>query len=108
MTEDKAFNAFLKGKLEEDVEVPALRFPCRVAPFWRRPALIAASLAVVCGLAAWQVWSVRDARLESRSAQAIDLIAEWDGSTGYADEAGDSFSERLLAWQDAPFAELAE
>jgi len=99
MTEDRSFNAFLKAKLEEDVgEIPA------VATFGRprfRPYLLAASLAAVCCALTVNFLKDREAAGEQCAVQAIELLAE--NSVAEAE----TFAEKLLAWQDAPYDEIA-
>lgn len=103
MVEDKAFNAFLKGKLEEDLVVPEVR---AAKSSWWRPVLMAASLAVVCGVFSWQVVRGRNASLERSAAQAIEVLGGCETAAG--GEFEESFADRLLAWQDAPFVEISD
>lgn len=102
--EDRSFNEFLKARLEDGIEVPSVRLP-RTGNLWRRPLLMAASLAVLCGIFTWQLSRSRDARLESHAVSAIEFLEECEGLEVYA---ADSFAEKLLIWQDAPFTEIAE
>ena len=113
MIEDKSFNAFLKAKLEEDVVVPAIvsrhgnglesskilgcdGVASRVS---LRPYLLAASLAIICGVFSWQFVASNDASSERTTLHAMELL----GDTIASDSA---FTDRLLAWQDAPFNEI--
>ena len=110
MIEDKSFNAFLKAKLEEDVVVPAVksvggdpRAPRRSVipkqePLYR-PYLLAASLAIICGVFSWQFVASKDASSERTTLHAMEFL----GDTIASDSA---FTDRLLAWQDAPFNEI--
>lgn len=120
MVEDRSFNAFLKSKLEEGVEVPELRLdldvpaasPQRIIHLGWWPTLkIAASLAVLCGVLVWRSAQLRDSRHERQVVQAIDLLEECRaltlGEAEYTREDASSMAEKLLAWQDAPFAEVA-
>lgn len=105
MIEDRSMNAFLKEKLEEGVEVPAFRSSRRVVS-WRRPALLAATLAAACGLSVWYFSSVRSASVERNVVSVIEFLEECDGGTRLASVS--SLSERLLAWQDAPYSEVLQ
>lgn len=69
-----------------------------------RPLLVAASLAVVCGLGAWRLTIDRRQVRECRAVAMLDLLEELDG-TGVSG-ASDSFADRLVAWQDAPYEEV--
>lgn len=129
MIEDESFNAFLKGRLEEDVVVPPVAAVTELStrrvwkPFphefsWLRPVFLAASVAVVCGLFSWQLRSGHMARLERQTVQAIEFLAECDSDErdvsdeldfgSLVCEASDTLDEKLLAWQDTPYAEIAE
>ena len=109
MIEDKAFNAFLKAKLEEDVVVPAVG---RVAPtrrlmlnsaVWGKPPyFLAASLAIICGVFSWQFISSDDSLSERNTLHAIALLDDTECIAS-----ADTFAEKLLAWQDAPFDNIA-
>ena len=115
MIEDKSFNAFLKAKLEEDVVVPAIVsrhgnglessaiLGCDgVASRVRlRPYLLAASLAIICGVFSWQFVASNNASSERDTLHAIALL---DDSECIA--SADTFADKLLAWQDAPFGEI--
>lgn len=119
MTEDRSFNAFLKAKLEEEVgEIPTVCFPAASgAAFPRRGVgrfLLAASLAAVCCVLAVHFAGGRVAE-DLPADSAIDLLAasqyglgtEGDGASDLEMfiEERDDFGEKLLAWQDAPYAE---
>ena len=102
MIEDKSFNAFLKAKLEEDVVVPPVASVER--SFHRpplRPYLLAASLSIICGVFSWQFIASRDSSQERTTLHAMELL----GDTIVIDSA---FTDRLLAWQDAPFNEIED
>ena len=106
MIEDKSFNAFLKAKLEEDLVVPAVScvHAGRVTlpqTSMSRPCLLAASLAIICGVFSWQFISFDDSSSERDTLHAIALL---DDSECVA--SADTFAEKLLAWQDAPFGEI--
>ncbi len=112
MIEDEALNAFLKAKLEEDVTVPPVNLGVvgRWRPRFRRiapaAALAAASLMVVCTFLSWKV----EQRSRSNAAdicaiRVIDFLEECDGTA--VEGANESLAERLLAWQDAPYEEVA-
>lgn len=121
MIEDESFNAFLKGRLEEGVVVPEVKAltsgmsastsagRARVG-LWLRPVLLAASVAVVCGLFSWQLVSARTLRLERRTAQTIEFLEEYEAEDldvlPAEPVSSETFAERLLAWQDAPYSEL--
>ena len=106
MNEDIDFNAFLKAKLEEDVEVPAVRVPRR--SFWSVPRayLAAASLAAVCLIGVSPLALSREDPAERHVSAAIAFLEELGESA--TSVSADTFEETLLAWQDAPYAELAE
>ena len=99
MIEDKSFNAFLKAKLEEDIVIPAVKSVGD--PRALRPYLIAASLAIICGVFSWQFIASNDTLSERNTLQAIALL---DDSECIA--SADTFADKLLAWQDAPFGEI--
>ena len=112
MIEDKSFNAFLKAKLEEDIVVPAVKsvggdsraprgsvIPVK-EPLYR-PYLLAASLAIICGVFSWQFVASKDTSSERNTLHAIALL---DDSECIA--SADTFADKLLAWQDAPFGEI--
>ena len=104
--EDKSFNAFLKAKLEEDVTVPAVKLPRKSVVEWRRPLLLAASVVIACGVFIWQFVGDRVQDTDCCAEKIIDLFSE-----GNVDDLGEdesSFADKLLAWQDAPFAEIEE
>ena len=96
MIEDKSFNAFLKAKLEEDIVVPEIG---RDDPIALRPYLLAASLAIICGVFSWQFIATGDSSSERTTLHAMELLGDTIASDG-------AFTERLLAWQDAPFNEI--
>lgn len=107
MIEDKSFNAFLKGRLEEGVAVPVVS---PVASRWR-PLLMAASLAVISGAFIWRISDARDASEERYVARTIEFLEECQcisANSGSAVLSGqsDTFADRILAWQDAPFREI--
>ena len=103
MIEDKSFNAFLKAKLEEDIVVPAVvgRGARTRKTAALRPYLLAASLAIICGIFSWQFVPFRDSSSERATLHAIALL---DDSEYVA--SADTFAEKMLAWQDAPFNEI--
>ena len=122
MIEDESFNAFLKDRLEEGVVVPEVKALAEGSTdllvgsrfrfaAWLRPVLLAASVAVVCGLFAWQLVNRRAARLEHCAVQTIEFLEECDmedpDSLPAELDASDTFAEKLMAWQDAPFAEIS-
>ena len=111
MIEDKAFNAFLKAKLEEDLVVPAVsstppyhgvigRALSMKAPRLR-PYALAASLTVICGVFSWQFVASDDDSAERNTLHAIELLDDPECVAS-----ADTFAEKLLAWQDAPFGEI--
>lgn len=124
MVEDKSFNAFLKMKLEEGLEVPGLcsapgdpasgngmgmsRVESRFA--WRHLFLMAAALAILCGVSIWQVVRVHESRRERDLARVIELLEECQAMVDDGQRAEPNthvtVAERLLAWQDAPFVEI--
>ena len=102
MIEDKSFNAFLKAKLEEDIVVP--KVACGHAGHvtaWRAY-LLAASLAIICGIFSWQFVVSRDLSSERATLQAIALLDDSESTAS-----ADTFADKLLAWQDAPFNDIA-
>ena len=114
MIEDKSFNAFLKAKLEEDIVVPKIVSRSvndlgnrkilgseGVDPRVSRPYLLAASLAIICGVFSWQFVASNNASSERDTLHAIALL---DDSECIA--SADTFADKLLAWQDAPFGEI--
>ena len=106
MIEDKAFNAFLRAKLEEDTVVPAVScvHAGRVTlpqTSMSRPYLLAASLAIVCGMFSWQFVASDDTSSERATLHAIALLEDSECVAS-----ADTFAEKLLAWQDAPFGEI--
>ena len=101
MIEDKSFNAFLKAKLEEDIVVPAVK-SVGDDPRAPRPYLIAASLAIICGVFSWQFIATNDASSERNTLHAIALLDDTECIAS-----ADTFAEKLLAWQDAPFDNIA-
>ena len=120
MIEDASFNAFLKDKLEEGIVVPEVgpvadlaaapaRKVERVA-FWPI-CKVAAAAAVLCGALAWRLMERADSRRERQIAMAIELLESgqtwFDGGEAVAGDRAATVAERLLAWQDAPFAEVA-
>lgn len=113
MIEDESLNAFLKAKLEEGVSVP--RVDLGVAGKWRSrfrrfvigTALAAASLMVVCTFLSWKVEQLSRSNAAAICAdRVLDFLEECDG---IAVEGGakEPFADRLLAWQDAPYEEVA-
>ena len=106
MTEDPIFNAFLKAKLEEDVDVPAVRLPA-FRP-WTRRLLVAASLAGVCCCAAW--FALKAPTAASAPADptenTIALLSECYELDDDIAVTGEDFAETLLAWQDVPYLQL--
>lgn len=119
MIEDESFNAFLKARMEEGVKVPKLRMAPEEAEahsrsmrqvWWWSAVKVAAALAVLCGILVWRAVQLRDSRQELQIAQAIELLEECQP---FVDDNGESaaldsssMAEKLLAWQDAPFAEV--
>ena len=102
MIEDKSFNAFLKAKLEEDLVVPAVDGrACVTRAPKLRSYLLAASLAIICGIFSWQFTGRFDKVREQNVVMAIALL---DDSEYVA--SADTFADKLLAWQDAPFGEI--
>lgn len=123
MIEDESFNAFLKGKLEEDVKIPQLQFPrgclgdrevneVSQRMGWRQSLLLAASFAVLCGMFAWMTIYALDSRQERNVARAIEFLEECQALAldvaPPGPGASGTIAERLLAWQDAPFEEIAD
>ena len=112
MIEDKAFNLFLKAKLEEDITAPLVKSVGReapIAPVCRLSAvlgkpicLLAASLAVICGVFSWQFVASNDASSERATLHAIALLDDSECIVS-----ADTFAEKLLAWQDTPFDNIA-
>ena len=114
MIEDKSFNEFLKAKLEEDVDIPEVQLPLNSRPtskisksptfqsFNFSICLLAASLLLVCGMFAVHFINDRELVRERDALGAIELL-DIDSLTVSCD----SYAERLLAWQDAPYAEIA-
>ena len=104
MIEDKSFNAFLKEKLEEDIEVPAVVCARRRSVFgFYRPMLMAASLAVVCGFAALMIADRHETMREEGVVRVIELLDDSETIVSMG-----TFADKLLAWQDAPFAEIVD
>ena len=115
MIEDKSFNEFLKAKLEEDVvDIPRVDFPdsptSNFPTFCFRTfrfsnfstCLLAASLLAICGMFSVHFVNDRELARECDALSAIELL-DIDSLTVSCD----SYAERLLAWQDAPYAEIA-
>ena len=108
MTEDIEFNAFLKAKLEEGIEVPRLKTRAggaRLAVRWRTM-LLAASLAGVCAAVSPWFFGVGEAGGASAASDTLELFEVYEGTV--ADNGGSSFADRLLAWQDAPYNEVLQ
>ena len=110
MTEDRDFNAFIKMKLEEGLEVPAPAAVARTGVLprlgGRRSALLAASLAAAVGVAVWMMRFDGGAHGEGPDGEpSAELLADGDWEDGFQLEEGD-FADRLLAWQDAPYEQL--
>lgn len=116
MIEDKSFNEFLKAKLEEDVvDIPEVRLPSDSLsasqlsnfPIFQlsNPLtyLLAASLLVFCGLFAVHFFTDRESSRERDAINAIELL-DIDSMTASCE----SYADRLLAWQDAPYAEILD
>lgn len=123
MIEDQSFNEFIKAKLEEDVvDIPEVHlspnsrptlqlsnsptFQLSNSPTFQlsNPLtyLLAASLLVFCGLFAVHFVSDRELARERDAINAIELL-DIDSMTASCE----SYADRLLAWQDAPYAEIA-
>lgn len=115
MIEDKSFNEFLKAKLEEDVvDIPRVDFPdsptSNFPTFGFRTfrflnfstCLLAASLLLVGGMFAVHFINDRELVRERDALGAIELL-DVDSMTASCE----SYADRLLAWQDAPYAEIA-
>ena len=103
MIEDKSFNAFLKAKLEEDIVIPAVSFRhAGRETALSRPCLLAASFAVICGIFSWQFIASGDASSERTTLHAIALLDDSECIVS-----ADTFAEKLLAWQDAPFDNIS-
>lgn len=116
MIEDKSFNEFLKAKLEEDVvDIPDVHLSPNSRPtskFSNSPTfqfsnlstyLLAASLLLVCGMFAVHFISDRELVRERDAIGAIELL-DVDLMTASCE----SYADRLLAWQDAPYAEIVD
>ena len=116
MNEDKSFNEFLKAKLEEDVvDIPEVHFSPNSRPtskFSNSPTfqlsnfstyLLAASLLLVCGMFAVHFINDRELVRERDAIGAIELL-DVDSMTASCE----SYADRLLAWQDAPYAEILD
>lgn len=116
MIEDKSFNEFLKAKLEEDVvDIPEVHLSPISRPtskFSNSPTfqlsnlstyLLAASLLLVCGMFAVHFISDRELVRERDAIGAIELL-DVDLMTASCE----SYADRLLAWQDAPYAEILD
>lgn len=115
MTEDKSFNEFIKAKLEEDVvDIPEVNLSAfrvtsqpsnfstlRLSNF--STCLLAASLLAVCGVFAVHFADDRDFTCERDALNAIELL-DVDSMTA----SSESYAERLLAWQDVPYAEIVD
>ena len=107
MVEDKAFNAFLKAKLEEDIVVPRVAATPRRSLWLRRPYLMAASLAAVCALATAPFVNSFDSTRINHATAAIQFLEAYEGATSTV-TGEDTFAATLLAWQDAPYNEIGE
>ena len=116
MIEDKSFNEFLKAKLEEDVvDIPEVhlspnsRPTSKISnsptfqPFNFSTCLLAASLLLVCGMFAVHFINDRELVRERDVINAIELL-DVDSMTASCE----SYADRLLAWQDAPYAEILD
>lgn len=116
MIEDKSFNEFLKAKLEEDVvDIPDVHLSPNSRPtskFSNSPTfqfsnlstyLLAASLLLVCGMFAVHFISDRELVRERDAIGAIELL-DVDLMTASCE----SYADRLLAWQDVPYAEILD
>ena len=131
MIEDRAFNEFLKAKLEEDVVgIPEVKlfdsrptsklsnsptfqlsnsptFQLSNSPTFQlsnlSTYLLAASLLMVCGLFAVHYGNGREMFRERDAISAIELL-DVDSMTA----SSESYVDRLLAWQDAPYAEILD
>jgi len=75
----------------------------RLAMRWGASALLAASVAVIAAL--WARVPTMATGDESRLAEAIGLLREMDGGVGEV-QPGATVGEQLLAWQEAPCADL--
>ena len=121
MTEDREFESFVKAALEDGVETDAEKIralehlaelsaprretgPRRGLPLWSAASLLAASLAVAV---AFRVLLAPQGRSSGASAfeDTIGLLCELDG-IAKEDLAAASDGELLLAWQEAPCADL--
>ncbi len=107
MIEDQSFNEFIKAKLEEDVVgIPEVQLPSDSRSDFQlsNPLtyLLAASLLLVCGLFAVHFINDRELTRERDAICAIELL-DVDSMTASCE----SYADRLLAWQDAPYAEIA-
>ena len=116
MIEDRLFNEFLRAKLEEDVvDIPEVQLPPSsrtTSIFFNSPTfqlsnlstyLLAASLLVVCGMFAVHFINDRELVRERDALGAIELL-DVDSMTASCE----SYADRLLAWQDAPYAEILD
>lgn len=107
MIEDQSFNEFIKAKLEEDViGIPEVRLPSDSPTFQlSNPStyLLAASFLLVCGLLAVHFINDRELTRERDAICAIELL-DVDSMTASCE----SYADRLLAWQDAPYAEILD
>lgn len=115
MIEDRLFNEFLKSKLEEDVvDIPEVKLSDSrpTSKLSNSPTLqlsnlstylLAASLLVVCGMFAVHFINDRELVRERDALGAIELL-DVDSMTTSCE----SYADRLLAWQDAPYAEILD
>lgn len=65
---------------------------------------MAASLTVVCGLGAWRFVVDRRLAEECRAEAMLELLEEFDGRGIHAE--CETYADRLVAWQDAPYEEI--
>lgn len=122
MIEDKKFNAYLKAKLEEDIAVPPIPLMrcsgirANKTPFakpqWRHLVPIAAAVIIICGIFC-RITAIEKYELNERhTEQVIVFLCEAEAlaeeSAPLTCVTASSLAEKLLAWQDTPFIEIAE
>ena len=117
MKDENEFEVFVRSALEEGAEVDAARLRAlerlaaltaasrrRRAPWrWGVPLVAAASLALAVAFAV--VFTGGSLRGGNAVSDAIGLLCELDGIPS-GEIAADSAGELLLAWQEAPCADL--
>lgn len=120
MNEDMSLENVVKAALEADTAMGARRMQALMAAAgrearhrrvrrlfgrWGASALVAASLAAVFGVVTPYVGKEAPARPAGDLSEAIGLLCELDGVSAESVAAA-SPGEMLLAWQEAPCADL--